>query len=422
MITKTYRGRSLEELLPKVRAELGPDAVIVRQREGLTGGVGGFFQKRLVEIEAEVPEGAAPAGATPTLDVTDGPPVTPDFLAQLSEAQAAVESAGFVPLELPEVVEDETWSGWRDPAPAPATAPFVLPATDDEGAWHRDAEMPGTELAPVAPVVAAPRAPLPARRWPAEAETLRDQLVARGVEHGLADEVVEETITHLAPLRSGAKLKPLLVSALARRIPVAPLSGLTGRVIAFVGAGGSGKTHCAARLAAAYAAAERMPVACVSIAPRDAGSELALQLAPAGVPLHPVGGGAEARDRVAPLRDRTLVLVDTPSVSPRAKADLRTLHDELRTLGADDVLLMLPATTSAGAAREAIAAGRKVGASGVVLTHADETEHLGPAVGAAMESGLPFAYVGEASALRPAAADELATALLRPSRAGTARR
>ena len=49
MTTKTYRGRSLEELLPKVRAELGPDAVIVRQREGLTGGVGGFFQKRLVE-------------------------------------------------------------------------------------------------------------------------------------------------------------------------------------------------------------------------------------------------------------------------------------------------------------------------------------------------------------------------------------
>src|SRR3712207_7210392 len=48
--------RSLEELLPKVRAELGPDAVIVRQREGLTGGVGGFFQKRLVEIEAAAPD------------------------------------------------------------------------------------------------------------------------------------------------------------------------------------------------------------------------------------------------------------------------------------------------------------------------------------------------------------------------------
>src|SRR5689334_5698698 len=50
--TRTYRGSSLEELLPRIRAELGDDAVVVRQREGLTGGVAGFFQKRTVEIEA----------------------------------------------------------------------------------------------------------------------------------------------------------------------------------------------------------------------------------------------------------------------------------------------------------------------------------------------------------------------------------
>src|SRR5688500_7476679 len=145
MNTKTYRGRSLEELLPKVRAELGPDAVIVRQREGLTGGVGGFFQKRLVEIEAAAPDGAAPATATGALpagrvDVRDDTPATPDFLDQLTRAQEAVEEwtptaplgAGeeFVALELPEVVEDETWSGWGDPVPTPAVTPFVSEQVD----------------------------------------------------------------------------------------------------------------------------------------------------------------------------------------------------------------------------------------------------------------------------------------------------
>src|SRR5687767_13574080 len=117
MTTKTYRGRSLEELLPKVRAELGPDAVIVRQREGLTGGVGGFFQRRLVEIEA------AASDVAPSLDVTDdspatpGPP-TPDFLGELTRAQEAVGANDFVPFDLPEVVEDdETWSGWGDAVP-----------------------------------------------------------------------------------------------------------------------------------------------------------------------------------------------------------------------------------------------------------------------------------------------------------------
>ncbi|HEX2087720.1 MAG TPA: hypothetical protein VHF89_18690, partial [Solirubrobacteraceae bacterium] len=169
-------------------------------------------------------------------------------------------------------------------------------------------------------------------------------------------------------------------------------------------------------------AAGRMPVACVALAPRDGGAELALLLAPAGVPLHTAAGGAEAADRVAAARDHALVLVDTPGVSPRAKADLRALHHELRALGADDVLLALPATTSAGAARELVDAGRRMGASGVVLTHADETDHLGPAVGVAMESGMPFAYVGDAAALRPAAAEELAGALVGSSRAASGRR
>src|SRR5829696_6963764 len=52
---KTYRGRTLDELLPKIRAELGPDAIVLRRREGLAGGVGGFFQKSFVEVEARGP-------------------------------------------------------------------------------------------------------------------------------------------------------------------------------------------------------------------------------------------------------------------------------------------------------------------------------------------------------------------------------
>ena len=50
--TRKYQGGTLDELLPKIREELGDDAIVVRQREGLTGGVGGFFQKRCVEVEA----------------------------------------------------------------------------------------------------------------------------------------------------------------------------------------------------------------------------------------------------------------------------------------------------------------------------------------------------------------------------------
>ena len=65
--TKTFRGRSIEELLPKIRAELGPDAIVLRRREGLAGGVGGFFQKSYVEVEARpaLPDEAARGAQRP---------------------------------------------------------------------------------------------------------------------------------------------------------------------------------------------------------------------------------------------------------------------------------------------------------------------------------------------------------------------
>src|SRR3954454_11923983 len=55
---KTFRGRTLDEVLPQIRAELGADAIVLRRREGLAGGVGGFFQRSYVEVDAR----AAAAG------------------------------------------------------------------------------------------------------------------------------------------------------------------------------------------------------------------------------------------------------------------------------------------------------------------------------------------------------------------------
>src|SRR3954454_15513910 len=75
--TFTYRGRSLEELVPRIRRELGDDAVIVSRRETSSGGVGGFFAKREIEVEVR-PGESAPAG---------GPALPAAFAAQLAEAQ-----------------------------------------------------------------------------------------------------------------------------------------------------------------------------------------------------------------------------------------------------------------------------------------------------------------------------------------------
>src|SRR3954462_14905829 len=51
--TRTYRGATAQEVLPQIRRELGDDAMIIRQREGLVGGIAGFFSKKCVEVEAK---------------------------------------------------------------------------------------------------------------------------------------------------------------------------------------------------------------------------------------------------------------------------------------------------------------------------------------------------------------------------------
>jgi hypothetical protein len=63
--TRTFRAESLEEALGAVRRQLGPEAIVVRQREGIVGGIGGFFGKRCVEIDVECPPPAQKPSAVP---------------------------------------------------------------------------------------------------------------------------------------------------------------------------------------------------------------------------------------------------------------------------------------------------------------------------------------------------------------------
>src|ERR1700712_1379721 len=76
---KTFRGGSLEEVLPQIKAALGPDAEIVRQREGLTGGVGGFFQRACIEVAGRRGE-PEPEIRAHRFDAYDDEPALPEPL------------------------------------------------------------------------------------------------------------------------------------------------------------------------------------------------------------------------------------------------------------------------------------------------------------------------------------------------------
>ncbi len=161
--TRVYRGRSVDELVPQIQRELGDDAIIVRRREGLTGGVLGFFQHAFVEIEA------MPGG--PAVDVYDEddasppPAVTPAPAPEGERASAAGERASAAG-ERASALEDlsalnrsvlNRSAMEHSPAPSPPAAP----APFDEPAPGRPAA-PGGPSAPLPPAAERP----PYSRYP----------------------------------------------------------------------------------------------------------------------------------------------------------------------------------------------------------------------------------------------------------------
>jgi flagellar biosynthesis GTPase FlhF len=399
--TKTYRASTLTDALAQVRAELGPDAVVVRRREGLHGGVAGFFQKAVVEIEAH-------SGAGIDLRDDDAPAM-PDVAPTLTREAAA---AGFA-------AALATAQGNPDPKPYADPAVDAIPMARDSAPEvgpaplnARPAPAPAFVAEPLAPAPAAPPASAAPATHP-EAERVVQALRRAGITPEFAEQLVAEAADHGLPFADAehaAALRPLVVRALARRLDVAPLRG--PGAIAVVGAGGSGKTAVIARLATAYAAAGRLPVAVIALRPKDGGAELARLLAPAGVPLSATDDVEGAAARIANLRRGALVLVDTPALPPRAGSERDQLSADLGRLGLDEVHLALPAVLAGEVARELLASARELGANRLAVTHADATARLGMPLELAAEARTPVSYLADTGSVRPAAAEDLAFALL----------
>jgi flagellar biosynthesis GTPase FlhF len=181
---RTYRGRKLEDLIPQIRADLGPDAIILRQREGLMGGVGGFFAQKCVEVDAQ----AAPRPEAPRVDIYDeDEPVNGWELPVEDEYSFPALPAGEEPVAPPPVAADPV--AFSMPAPEPEA--YVAPAPEYE-APAPEYEAPASTYEAPAPTYEAPaptyEAPAPPAEGTAESFVSRLEQAAAHVD---IDELVK---------------------------------------------------------------------------------------------------------------------------------------------------------------------------------------------------------------------------------------
>ncbi|HET9073201.1 MAG TPA: hypothetical protein VFN48_01350 [Solirubrobacteraceae bacterium] len=488
---RTYRGKSLEALLPRIRKDLGEDAVILREREGLMGGVGGFFATRFIEIEARAggpsidvydEEGAesAPEDAVLTSDgfaaeelpdhelVISGPasPLSgAGFSASLDEAlqAGAVEGAAPAPAATVAVtfpVADGPGADGPAAAPAGGDRPVRGRGTAGRRAKHRPAATPTAAATPAttgaapspapkragtagtktrssrpaaaasvadavparaedpipeiefiataprstaapgpaaavaptrdsaaaedpapAPHAAAAAAPTPRAIDRAAAARISARLVDVGMSAAAVEELVASAAAHGAAVAGG--LRAAVRAEIARRLLPAPLLSLEDPALAFVGAGGSGKSVAAAALAATYRYGSTLPVQVLSLSDAHGHRSLVERLLADEVPVT-----AAPTER----REPGLLIVDTPAASPGDPAEVGVLGTRLDRLGLDAVLLVLPATIGMRAARRALSAFSPLGLTGLVISHRDESDAIGAIVELAIAAGLPVVY------------------------------
>ena len=425
---KTFRGRSLDEVLPQIRAELGADAIVVRRREGLAGGVAGFFQRSYVEVDArsahddEKPLEARNDRATAEGFESPAIRALVDQAAPFADALAHAQSP--VGARAHEVLIAAAQGAARDLADAPVAEPVSAglygpqpnrAAIEDAAPVYEPVSVPAEMIPPAVHEMPAPEPRMPSREGlgaerPNVADAHEQRLVAAGLSAAFAKDIVAEAVAHGLPFADARNIKKLIRTTLSRRMPIMADLGGEARTIAFVGAGGAGKTSATERLATAYAKADA-DVVVVALRANDGGVGLASRLEPLGVSVIAADNAEQAARRIA-RREATLTIVDAPAAGPADRAAVARIAEDLKTLGVNEVHLTLPATLSAAAADELASALAPLGVTHIALTHADQTTRPGAPVELAVTGRRALSYVCSRAAIEPVDPDALAKQLL----------
>jgi flagellar biosynthesis GTPase FlhF len=390
-----FRGRSIDELIPRIEAELGADAIVVRRRRGLEGGIAGFFQRPYVEVEAR--------SGTPRLDVYDEDP-QPAFPAvprpagaYVTDTLATIAAAGVGEPSVPDpVVEDPPLPTAAAPEEfrelTPDTFGAALAEAISTPPLEHELKQIDSDIAELRLTRQAPAEVAPIPR-PSRARTsIEDSLKALGVSEELTQELIDSAIAHALPFAPRIGLARAVRGAIVARTPVNSLLPARSATVAVVGPGGSGKTSCCAALLSAYRRAGGLPASCASILFESEREQPAMLMSPHV--MEPMSlRSTLAREALAEARRQGLLLLDLPALSPADRGAIRAAAGLLGELAPDRIIVALPATLGATAAAQLLQALRPLGATGLAITHADETDQIGVAFEAACKFELAPEYL-----------------------------
>jgi len=385
MKIKRYTAASMRAALALVRAEQGPDAVILSSRRGDDGieVIAAVDYDEALFVEAKR-QSTAPVIAPPSRDASPAP-VTMAQAAPIAPAKStAARPAAAAPVAA------------SPAAPAPArsvpaqAAPRATPTTNSGySAMQRELQdmrrLLETGLAGIT--------------W--NDKRLREPLKTRVLEELTAMDIAPDvalSLAELTPSRTSLdNPSHIPLALLAKHLPIInDPTCVAGGITAVVGPTGAGKTTTIAKLAARWCMLHgSQDLALVSTDGYRIGAreQLMTYARILGAPMHAANGAKDLTRVLERLKDKKLILIDTAGMGPR---DVR-LTEQLAALkyGASRarVLLALPAQAEGQALDEIVCAFVRVKPAGCILTKVDEAASLGAALSTVLRHHLKVAYV-----------------------------
>jgi flagellar biosynthesis protein FlhF len=374
MKIKRYTAASMRAALALVRAEQGPDAVILSSRRGDDG----------IEVIAAVDYDEA---------------LFADAKRQPGAPIIAAPAAVSAPAPAPAAVTTRPAAALRPASAAPPVPNRASPTVTAGPAPRSDTAEYGAMQRELVGLRRLLENGLAGVTW--NDKRLREPLRARVLEELTAMDIAPDvalTLAELTPQRTTLdNPSHIPLALLAKHLPIMnDTTCVAGGITAVVGPTGAGKTTTIAKLAARWCMQHgSQDLALVSMDSYRIGAreQLMTYARILGAPMHAANGAKELARVLERLKDKKLILIDTAGMGPR---DVR-LTEQLAALkyGASRarVLLALPAQAEGQALDEIVCAFVRVKPSACVLTKVDEAASLGPVISTVLRHKLKIAYI-----------------------------
>ncbi|MBP1691019.1 MAG: Flagellar biosynthesis protein FlhF [Bacteroidetes bacterium] len=388
MRIKKFVAHSLKEATDQMKAELGPEAIVISSRKTTRGGPFNFLGREAYEVTGAIDD--TPPAAQNTYRRRSG---GAGFGRQLEQSRASID-------------EENALAGLRRVAEH-----FGERQSDDARSGSTGRRRPDptemvelrTDMEDVKGTLKAIVEHLKYSRMPALPDTLQKaygRLVQHDVDERLAADIIQSVYARLSQDQMTNKLylEKQLLAAIAGIIPTVEAEKSRRkktRVIALVGPTGVGKTTTIAKLAAINKLLSGLEVGLISADTYRIGAieQLRTFAGIADIPMDVVYKPVEMGAALKKFRTKDVVFVDTVGRSQRSKKELYDLAKFVFAADPDETHLVLNASTNVKTCEEIIDQFKVVKPNRLIFSKLDEAATYGPMLSIIHRHHLPLSYV-----------------------------